>query len=42
MWIGSNCWRGLNPKIEFAKLPLYDPVNKRGDPEDYADIVIEN
>lgn len=39
MWIGSNCWRKLNPKIAFEKLPFYDSVNGRGEPEDYIEII---
>jgi hypothetical protein len=40
MWIGSRCWRKLNPKIVFEKLPLYDSVNGRGEPEDYSHIEV--
>lgn len=40
MWIGSNCWRKLNSKISFEKLPLYDSDNGRGEPEDYSHIKV--
>jgi|ERR1700722_1302773 len=40
MWIGSNCWRTLNPKVVFENLPLYDAVKGRGEPEDYADVEV--
>jgi len=24
MWIGKSCWDGINPKIPYEKLPLYE------------------
>jgi hypothetical protein len=38
MWIGSNCWKTLNPKVVFEKLPLFGDGRK--EPEDYANIEV--
>lgn len=37
MWISSNCWESLNPKVIFENLPFFD---ERGEPEDYAYIEV--
>ena len=38
MWIGSNCWSALNPRVPFDKLPLFE--KGRREPEDYIDVLV--
>lgn len=42
MWIGSNCWKKLDPKVPFHQLPLYDEFDAANGrrPEDYIDIEV--